>query len=629
MASNQFSWNIGTFLLATIAPPILIGGYFFIRRPSQSPQDFIFGKYELHFVIVGLSLSAFVSAPFILLLPMEILYSGTTWVVGLIGFFIGALIVAVFHAPPLHYSRATSLYQYIEDRYRSKTLRYILLIWQIITNVCYCVCILTLTSLFAKQIIPIEKWMCSACLTVFAVIGTISGGQKAVACISVLVFVLEGIVSLFCLAIAGLINEKSWASLSINSTEHLLPVYAPASINDLNVWYVFGATIVFILTFFGSNQIAHQHYCSLQTKRRVRISIFICVISFSLSWLLCCAVGLLLWQYYITSCHFSSTTPSSLLDIVKLFYSDSFLKLAGFFGYLIGSLVALVYCTIPAGLTSLAACTWEDLVKLYCSNAKEHWHVTILRLLIVFYACVISLASFLILELVDDVWIYLKNILVVLSSVSSPVGALFLMAVWLPCTNKKGAFIGLSLGLSTSIALAVGYMFYNPHSYVASIGNHLCCPNDRQSNILSQDAIILDVTNETIYLRQQRYANLCWNISVESLDSNVFALFKLPLILHPILCFCVTFVFGLLFSFLTGGQDIYALDWNLVYFTCNDLTAKCQCFKPESKRRRKRSHLASAYATSDSFRYSRQGPFPDNSYHNPNVQTYWDTLTKK
>lgn len=632
MISKELLWNICVFLVATVVPPLLIGAYFFIRRPSQSPQEFIFGKYELHFVIVGLSLAAFVSTPFVLLLPIEVLYSGTTWIVGLVGFFIAAIIVAVFHVPPLHYSRATSLYQYVEDRYRSRGLRYFLLFWHIVTNVCYCIVILTLTTLFAKQILPIDKWMCSAGLTVLAVIGAISGGQKASVYLSTFVFCFEAIASLFCVAVAGLMNERSWTS--VNSSDHLLPNYAPTSIFDLNIWLVLVYSIVFVLTFFGSNQISHQHYCSLQTKRRVRLSLFVCLLSFCLTWLLCCAVGLLLWQYYWNSCPFLPMTITSVIDVIKVFYNDTFAYSPGFLGYLIGSLVTLIYSTLPTALTSLAACSWEDLVKLYCLNAKEHWHVSILRLLMLFYACLISLISFVVLELVSDVWLYIKNVLFIVSSMSAPMGALFLMAVLLPCTNRKGVSVGLIIGLCTSVVLTVGSMIYNPRSYDISsstVNHHLCCTTWRNMNSLES-------FNETSFNSGDSLSTklLCSTVtrqSPEDDDSNLllldaFVLFKLPLILHPVICFGVTFVFGLLFSFLTGGQDIYALDWNLVYFTCNEVTSKCQCCKSSSKRRRKRSHLASAYATSDSFRYSRQGPFPDNSYHNPNVQTYLDTLSK-
>jgi len=122
--------------------------------------------------------------------------------------------------------------------------------------------------------------------------------------------------------------------------------------------------------------------------------------------------------------------------------------------------------------------------------------------------------------------------------------------------------------------------------------------------------------------------------------------YRLSLPLQAIITFFATIFVGLGVSLVTGRQDIYALDWNLVYWTCNSLEGfrLRDCFKGTasldghsnpgakhsvanmgpSKKRRQRG----PYSVSESFRYSKQGPFPDTSYLNPKVQDYMATLTR-
>ena len=100
-------------------------------------------------------------------------------------------------------------------------------------------------------------------------------------------------------------------------------------------------------------------------------------------------------------------------------------------------------------------------------------------------------------------------------------------------------------------------------------------------------------------------------------------------LLHPLLGFAAALLVMLIGSLAAGGNDIYAMDWNLVAWTCGGCTSRLSRQDEAStsfvKRRGRRtlSGVKSPYIHSESFRYARQAPAPyleaGSNYRNPRV----------
>ena len=100
------------------------------------------------------------------------------------------------------------------------------------------------------------------------------------------------------------------------------------------------------------------------------------------------------------------------------------------------------------------------------------------------------------------------------------------------------------------------------------------------------------------------------NITVDLLSSNNnytdttaesgVIIYGFAQLLHPLAAFVLTIVLTLLISLITGGKDIYSLDWNLVLCTCNNWTERMKL--PIGGEKKIKREKKGGYLASESFR---------------------------
>jgi hypothetical protein len=236
----------------------------------------------------------------------------------------------------------------------------------------------------------------------------------------------------------------------------------------------------------------------------------------------------------------------------------------------------------------------------------------------------------------DELPRHASRIMQTLSACASPLTAVFICALFLPCTNGRGALFALVIGLAVMALISVGHMYENRETTYPK----LC----RQSNISSW-TLAADI-NESLMIGIANAAN---GESLSTTTSNIRfvvdylrAALRLPATLHPILGFAITIVACLIGSFATGGQDLFAIDWNLVVCTCIGTVERLTLKKQRVRRnngggscdyRHHHDRPRRPFVESDSFRYASQhaSPYslPDNTnYRNPNVNHLYLTNEK-
>lgn len=541
-------WDLLTFIAVLLAPSMAVIAYFVFYRPVRACQDFMYGKYGVHWTFVGVSLAGCFLGPITLLWPSELFRTGTTWLLGVVvALLIAVPIVAIVHLPVLHYNRSCSIYQYLEDRFRSRFLKYFAFAFNALSSLLFCVGVLTLSAELAQQSLRVtiaegyvKRWICILVLSALTGTSAALGGQKAAVFLSSFTLFVEFIVALICAVAMALYKsqtssyymsgngddsgdnandrygndtgrgsdqdkgESDWFPSLLTPEYRLLSSSDGSIVDQENVWLTTSVCLLYFFYVLGCQQTAHQHYCSVPTKRRARFALLSTVSAFLIVWSLSFILACLMINFYaepsrlLRNC-FSSTSSSSSFHMLadpysalKRFFALTWANTNGASGYFLGCFTCVcAFCYLPSAFVSLATSAYEDLVKpYYCINAEENRQILALKTLTAAFASATTIGALLLSELllseIGDQgggegqlwWLYTKNVCLTLATWTAPLAALYVLAIWLPCTNAKGAIAGVACGLGLALTLCFLHLSQFPYdSHVQQPSSLLfgCC----------------------------------------------------------------------------------------------------------------------------------------------------------
>ncbi|BFZ26141.1 hypothetical protein BsWGS_29180 [Bradybaena similaris] len=174
-------WDYVVFV-AMLAISSAIGIFFALRgRRKMTQGEYLMGNRNMPIIPVAISiLVSFMSAILILGTPAEMYTQGTEFYMALVGMLLGIIVSAILYVPLLFPLKLTSVFEYLERRFESRSTRLIGTALMIIHQVVYVGLASFAPSTAFKAVTGFPVW---ATIIITGAIGTFYtsvGGMKAV-----------------------------------------------------------------------------------------------------------------------------------------------------------------------------------------------------------------------------------------------------------------------------------------------------------------------------------------------------------------------------------------------------------------------------------------------------------------
>ncbi|CAG7718017.1 unnamed protein product [Allacma fusca] len=430
----------------------------------------------------------------------------------------------------LYQLRLTSVYEYLELRFESVALRRLAGLAFIIQF-----CVVTGVVLFApsialETILGIPVWVSVAGIGICGTIYTSVGGLKTVIWTDLFQFVVifTGLVSI---AARGFYKAGGVAEAfeivdkhgRLNLFDWTIDPFMRH--NTLNFFLGYGFKI---LCMYGAYQNQVQRYCSLPTFKDCVRAIWLSAILNLLTMSVLIAAGLAIFANY-AGCDPKLLGKITRSDqILAYFVLKELAFIPGMLGLLVACIFSGVLSSLSSTLNSLAAVTWKDFFSRSgrFKSMDDGGQANTSKLLAGFYG-IITIALAFVAQRMGPI---LQACLTAVGAACGPLGAVFIMGMFMPCVNKWGAIVGTFTGLLAMMSVgAMSFQLEKP--FVVPLPTSIDeCPFGTDMSTVKNISLIVAGEFE-------------WPEKI----------FTLSYIMYPFVGGLLTIIVSLLVSVITGG----------------------------------------------------------------------------
>ncbi|XP_045905484.1 sodium/iodide cotransporter [Micropterus dolomieu] len=431
------------------------------RLMDTSADDFFTGGRNMPAVPVGLSLCAsFMSAVQVLGVPSEASRYGFKFLYMCLGQSINSLLTAYLFLPVFFRLGITSTNQYLKMRF-GRGMQLLGSVQFLVATLLYTGIVIYAPALILNEATGLNMWVSLFSTGIICTLYTTLGGMKAVIWTDVFqIFVmLLGFVAIFIhgtIMVGGpaLVLEIANNGSRINFNHFDFDPRRRYSFWSLSV----GGALVW-LSMYGVNQAQVQRYISCRTEREAQWALFVNQVGLCFIVGSAATCGIVMFAYY-SNCDPLKSGKISAPDLyMAYFVLDIFKGYPGFPGLFLACAYSGTLSTASTSINAMAAVTMEDLLRPHLLHMPQKKLILISKGLSLLYgvSCitVAALSSFL------D-WGVLQGSFTVMGVVSGPLLGVFILGMFVPATNKMGAFSGIFVGFCVSLWLAVGSTLYPP-----------------------------------------------------------------------------------------------------------------------------------------------------------------------
>ncbi|XP_068231607.1 sodium-coupled monocarboxylate transporter 1-like [Palaemon carinicauda] len=440
-----------------------IGIYYGVRGLQSTPLEYLLGGRSMRPFPLAMSMMVgTISAITIMGNAGEMYAYGTQlWVMDL-GIVVGMTIVAKVFIPIMYPLQVVSLYQYIEKRFKSKSLRKATVILQLLGGYFFIGFVLYPPSIalefFTGLPIMINIFIMGATCTLYSAFGGVKAVvyadafQALVMVAGVLAIVIQG-----SLTMGGL--DKIWdTAYHGDRIEFFNFNLDPYQRHSFILCVTFG--IFFSLSTYGVNQSQTQRFFSTGSVKQAQWVLYYAAFGMIFLKALINLAGLVMYAYFkdcdpITSPTNKVTDPSVVVVVYVLYVLT---KIPGMSGVFVAAIYAAVLSSVSTQLNSMTALLWEDFLKEIRKLANySEVKKGALQKVIVFLSGILGIVLGLLVSQVGNS--FLRTLFAINGALSGPLIGLFLVAVYLPWINVKGASVGFITSIILNIWIAVGQLF--------------------------------------------------------------------------------------------------------------------------------------------------------------------------
>ncbi|XP_062280803.1 sodium/iodide cotransporter [Scomber scombrus] len=432
------------------------------KRPQDaSVDDFFTGGRSLPAVPVGLSLCAsFMSAVQVLGVPAEAYRHGFKFLYMCLGQSINSLLTAYLFLPVFFRLGITSTNQYLKMRF-GRGMQLLGSVQFLVATLLYTGIVIYAPALILNQAAGLNMWLSLLSTGIICTVYTTVGGMKAVIWTDVfqIIVMLFGFVAIFIqgTVLVGcpvLVLEIANNGSRINFDDFDVDPRKRYTFWSLCV----GGTSVW-LSMYGVNQAQVQRYISCRSERAAQWALFVNQVGLCLIVTSAGTCGIVMFAYYIHCDPLKSGRISAPDEYMPYFVLDIFKHLPGFPGLFLACAYSGTLSTASTSINAMAAVTMEDLLQPHLLHMPQKKRILISKGLSFLFGVgcitVAALSSFM------D-WGVLQGSFTVMGVVSGPLLGVFILGMFVPATNRLGAYSGILAGFCVSLWLAVGSTVYPP-----------------------------------------------------------------------------------------------------------------------------------------------------------------------
>ncbi|KAL0105086.1 hypothetical protein PUN28_016617 [Cardiocondyla obscurior] len=390
--------------------------------------------------------------------PSELYYRGSAMWETLYGMLLAYPIVCFVFVPVYYSLGITSVYQYLDMRFKSKLVRCLASFSYVVRSLLNLAVTVFTPCVALKAVIGLPYWASIVGITTISVAFTIIGGLKAAILsdviqglamigVSVVVIIQGTISSGGPINVFNVTNERGRLDfLNFDMDPTLRVTTTSATLGQLFM----------SLSIFGCQQNFVQRYCSMSSQRKVVKTMManmpIIVILFSLSWV----VGMVIFTNYADCDPLSLGYISKIDEIVPFYVEDKFSNVPGMLGLVMATLFNSALTLAVSNLNSLATVTFEDFLSHIpvMNDLKDTQQLHAIKLIGVIYGLLIIGISFLVAMLSGVI----ESSMLMTSATSGPLLGVFLLAMLVPCANWKGAAAGMIFSHVTTMWITFGHL---------------------------------------------------------------------------------------------------------------------------------------------------------------------------
>ncbi|XP_053734476.1 sodium/iodide cotransporter [Synchiropus splendidus] len=457
----------GAMLLVSMA----IGIFHAMKKKPKNTQvdDFFTGGRNMSPVPVGLSLCAsFMSAVQVVGVPAENFRYGMKFLYMCLGQSINAVLTAYLFLPVFYRLGITSTNQYLRMRF-GRGMQLLGSIQFIVVTLLYTGIVIYAPALILNQATGLNIWVSLFSSGIICTVYTTLGGMKAVIWTDVfqIIVMLTGFVAIFvhgALLVGGPAQVLEIARNASRINFHEAFDFDPRQ--RYTFWSLtVGGTMVW-LSMYGVNQAQVQRYICCRTEKQAQLAMFINQVGLCLIIGSAAICGIVMFTYYIHRDPLRCGEVASPDLYMPYFVLDIFEDYPGFPGLFLACAYSGTLSTASTSINAMAAVTMEDLLQPYLHNTSQRRMVLISKGLSCLFGvgCMTVAAVSSLLE-----WGVLQGSFTIMGVVSGPLLGIFILGIFIPATNKVGAYVGIFVGYCVSVWLAVGSTLYPPSESVMGV----------------------------------------------------------------------------------------------------------------------------------------------------------------
>ncbi|XP_076059410.1 sodium-coupled monocarboxylate transporter 1-like [Oratosquilla oratoria] len=442
---------------------LFLGLYHAFKARNKTNAEFLMGSYNLTCFPVAMSmLATYISAILVLGGPAESYYHGLMLWTGL-GALIGYPVVAVTFLPLFYKLRVVSVYEYLELRYASRVVRLLGGGTFVIQIILYLSVVTYAPALALSSVLGFPVWASIVLVGVIGTIYTALGGMRAVVWTDVLqmLVLMAGLMAIIIMGIIEVGNPQTVLDVVVEKgrTGYDYFNWNFSFYERHTVPNILLSGIFMKLTSYGCHQTMVQRYNSMKSIKHAYIALFLNAPLHVLLVSLAMIAGVVLLAVYKDCDPLAAGYITKKDQILPYFVVDRLGNLPGFAGLFVACLFSGALSTLSSGLNSLAAVLWEDVFSRMERFAKlspdgQAWTS---KSIAIFFGMLCMGLSF----SAGRLGGVLQASYAVNGAVAGPLLALFVMALFIPFVNGRGAALGLMSGHAVSLFVTFGAMTLN------------------------------------------------------------------------------------------------------------------------------------------------------------------------
>ena len=435
-----------------------IGVFFACRgRGHNTTLNYFLGDRNMKVLPVALSyVVTFQSSLLVLGAPAEVYAYGMQYCLVCVGVMASYLTATVIVVPIFHPLKVTSVNEYFLKRYNSNSVRFLAVALGIVYYTFYMGIVVYGTSLALESAAGFPIWTSVVVFSSAAILYTSIGGIKAVVWTDVFqtIVMFAGILAVLVKTSLGSkdANSEDAAKSRLNFFN-----FDPDPTQRHTFWTLtVGAFPQFLYLTFSQSGI--QRINSTPTIKTAKQLYYIATPIYCAIWILAMVEGVTIYSYfYQKGCDpIASGQVPNLNQILPFTVMELFHDLPGLPGLFISALAAASLSTLSSGLSSLAAVTYEDIIKVYFKSIKEERGTTISKLVVVIYGLFAMGFAFLLSNVEGPI---AQMFVSLMGAIAGPTTGLFLLSIFNHRATTKGAVSGTICAFMFVLWLSLGQNF--------------------------------------------------------------------------------------------------------------------------------------------------------------------------